>query len=105
MILKKKYQELEGITPTGDKQYSFSVLEMHVDLNLEEYELENPDKEVKIPYIVTIDEGSGQVLSIYRNYEINDDLKKRKEYFVHFKFLPGLGFYGFRINTHDRWII
>ena len=97
--IEKKYQELEGITPTGDKQYSFSVLEMHVDLNLEEFELENADKEVKIPYIVTIDEGSGEVLSIYRNYDPDDDLKKRKEYFVHFKFLPGLGFYGFGL-TH-----
>ena len=97
--IEKKYQELEGITPTGDKQYSFSILEMHVDLNLEEFEVENPDKEVKIPYIVTIDEGSGQVLSIYRNYDPDDELKKRKEYFVHFKFLPGLGFYGFGL-TH-----
>jgi hypothetical protein len=47
---------------------------------------------VKVPYIVTIDEGSGEVLSIYRNYDMNDETKKRKEYFVHFKFLPGLGF-------------
>ena len=47
----------EGI---GDKQYSFSILEMHVDCNLEEFEVENPDKQVKVPYIVTIDEGSGQ---------------------------------------------
>ena len=72
---------------------------MHVDCNLEEFEIENPDKQVKVPYIVTIDEGSGQILSIYRNYDPNDELKKRKEYFVHFKFLPGLGFYGFGL-TH-----
>ncbi|BCU94352.1 MAG: hypothetical protein CM15mV5_0020 [uncultured marine virus] len=41
------------------------------------------------------DEGSGEVLSIYRNYDVDDEKKKRKEYFVHYKFLPGLGFYGF----------
>ena len=97
--IEKKYQELEGITPSADKQYSFSILEMHVDCNLEEFEMQNPEKQVKVPYIITIDEGSGQVLSIYRNYDMNDQLKKRKEYFVHFKFLPGLGFYGFGL-TH-----
>ena len=97
--IEKKYQELEGITPTGEKQYSFSILEMHVDCNLEEFEMQNADKQVKVPYIITIDEGSGQILSIYRNYDMNDETKKRKEYFVHFKFLPGLGFYGFGL-TH-----
>ncbi|MBT8171980.1 hypothetical protein KJN74_03830 [Candidatus Bathyarchaeota archaeon] len=97
--IEKKYQELEGVTPSTDKQYSYSVLEMHVDLNLEEFEMQNPDKQVKVPYIVTIDEGSGEVLSIYRNYDMTDETKKRKEYFVHFKFLPGLGFYGFGL-TH-----
>src|SRR5210317_1373530 len=97
--IEKKYQELEGVTPSTDKQYSYQILEMHVDLNLEEFEMQNPDKQVKIPYIVTIDEGSGEVLSIYRNYDMNDETKKRKEYFVHFKFLPGLGFYGFGL-TH-----
>ena len=97
--IEKKYQELEGITPTADKQYTFSILEMHVDCNLEEFEMQNPEKQVKVPYIITIDEGSGQILSIYRNYDIGDETTKRKEYFVHFKFLPGLGFYGFGL-TH-----
>jgi len=97
--IEKKYQELEGITPGGDKQYSFSILEMHVDCNLEEFENRNSEKQVKVPYIITIDEGSGEILSIYRNYKPNDEAKKREEYFVHFKFLPGLGFYGFGL-TH-----
>ncbi len=97
--IEKKYQELEGVTPSTDKQYSYSVLEMHIDLNLEEFENNNSEKEVKVPYIVTIDEGSGEILSIYRNYDMADETKKRKEYFVHFKFLPGLGFYGFGL-TH-----
>ena len=97
--IQKKYEEIEGITPTGDKQYTYQILEMHVDCNLEEFENETPEKKVKVPYIITIDEGSGEVLSIYRNYEINDPTNKRKEYFVHFKFLPGLGFYGLGL-TH-----
>jgi hypothetical protein len=97
--IEKKYQELEGITPSTDKQYSYQVLEMHVDCNLEEFEMENAEKEVKVPYIISIDEGSGEVLSIYRNYKPKDKTYKRDEYFVHFKFLPGLGFYGFGL-TH-----
>ncbi len=97
--IEKKYQELEGVTPSTDKQYSYSVLEMHVDCNLQEFENTNSEKEVKVPYIITIDEGSGEILSIYRNYDMADETKKRKEYFVHFKFLPGLGFYGFGL-TH-----
>jgi len=93
--IQKKYEELEGVTPSGDQPTNFNILEMHVDLNLEEFEMQDPEKQVKIPYIVTIDEGSGEVLSIYRNYDMGDETAKRKEYFVHYKFLPGLGFYGF----------
>jgi hypothetical protein len=97
--LQKKYEEIEGVTPTGDYQHSYQILEMHVDLNLEDFEVEKPEKSVKVPYIVTIDEGSQEILSIYRNYEPADPVKKRKDYFVHFKFLPGLGFYGLGL-TH-----
>ena len=97
--LQKKYEEIEGVTPTGDYRNNYTILEMHVDLNLEDFEVEQPGKSIKVPYIVTIDEGSQEVLSIYRNYEINDPVKKRKDYFVHFKFLPGLGFYGLGL-TH-----
>ena len=50
---------------------------------------------IKLPYIVTVEESSREILSIRRNYEIDDPLKKKINYFVHFKFLPGLGFYGF----------
>ena len=98
--IQKKYDDLEGIAPSVDRATNFSILEMHVDLDLDEYEIERgpisqKDKRVKVPYIVTVDEGSNQVLSVYRNYEENDETKKRKEYFIHYKFLPGLGFYGF----------
>ena len=94
--IQDKLNELEGVKTSGvDLQYN--ILEMHVDLDLDEYEPENDSKEkrVKVPYIVTIDEGSQQILSIYRNYGMDDPKEIRKEYFVHYKFLPGLGFYGF----------
>ena len=93
--VQDKYNSIEGVTPSDDKEYQFNVLEMHVDLDLEEYASEGSEKNIKVPYIVTIDEGSQEVLAIYRNYDMNDALMKRKEYFVHYKFLPGLGFYGF----------
>ena len=93
--VQEKYDSIEGVNPSDDKEYQFNVLEMHIDLDLNEYEVENADKNVKVPYIVTIDEGSQEVLSIYRNYDMKDSIFKRKEYFVHYKFLPGLGFYGF----------
>ena len=93
--IQDKLNELEGVKPAGEKEYQYNILEMHIDLNLNEYEAEDAEKEVKLPYIVSIDEGSGEVLSIYRNYNQDDDTMARKEYFVHYKFLPGLGFYGF----------
>tara|TARA_Y100001938_G_scaffold141731_1_gene211957 strand:+ start:3800 stop:6127 length:2328 start_codon:yes stop_codon:yes gene_type:complete len=97
--LQKKINEIEGIKRTGG-DYLHTVLEMHVDLNLDDYEnFDDKAKKIKIPYIVTIDEGSGEILSIYRNYRPNDLNYTRIEYFVHYKFLPGLGFYGFGL-TH-----
>ena len=73
---------------------------MHVDLHLDDYEkFDSRAQSIKIPYVVTIDEGSGEILSIYRNYRPDDPTYKRIEYFVHYKFLPGLGFYGFGL-TH-----
>jgi len=97
--VQKKLNQLEGIKRTGD-DYLHNILEMHVDLNLDDYEdFDDKAKKIKIPYIVTIDEGSGEILSIYRNYQPGDLNYSRIEYFVHYKFLPGLGFYGFGL-TH-----
>src|SRR5210317_1671619 len=77
----------------------FTILECHVDLDLEGFEDTNQEtgepSGIKIPYIVTVEESSGQILSIKRNYEVGDPNKNKVQYFVHFKFLPGLGFYGF----------
>ena len=98
--VQKKLNELEGVKGTG-ADYLHTVLEMHVDLSLDDFDEDFDDKakKIKIPYIVTIDEGAGEVLSIYRNYKPNDVTYQRIEYFVHYKFLPGLGFYGFGL-TH-----
>ena len=97
--VQKKLNELEGVKGTGS-DYLHNILEMHVDLNLDDFEdFDDKAKKIKIPYVVTIDEGSGEVLSIYRNYRPNDITFQRIEYFVHYKFLPGLGFYGFGL-TH-----
>ena len=97
--LQKKINEIEGIKRSGD-DYLHTILEMHVDLNLDDYEdFDDKAKKIKIPYIVTIDEGSSEILSIYRNYKPDDLGYARIEYFVHYKFLPGLGFYGFGL-TH-----
>jgi len=96
--LDKKERELEGTKKTGKNEPVYTLLECHVNLDLEGFEDVGADGEptgIKLPYIVTVDEGSRKVLSIRRNYA-PDDLKKNKiQYFVHFKFLPGLGFYGF----------
>ena len=89
---EKKYQEIEGVKNTEARASLYNLIEMHVNLDLPGYEDENG---IKIPYVVTIDEDSMQILSIYRNYKEEDELKRKKQYFVHYKFLPGLGFYGF----------
>ena len=88
---QKKYQELEGVTPQK-YQDLYNFVEMHVDLDLPGYE---SDDGVKVPYIVTLDRDSMTIMSIYRNYKPDDQSRKRIPYFVHYKFLPGLGFYGF----------
>ena len=96
--VSKKEKELEGTVKSGKQQTMYTMLECHVDLDLDGFEDIGPDGEpsgIKLPYIVTVEEGSGTVLSIRRNYAPNDPKKQRVQYFVHFKFLPGLGFYGF----------
>lgn len=77
--------------------YDVTLLECHVDLDLPGYEEMDEEGEpigIKVPYVVTIAADSGQVLAIRRNYREEDPLKKKISYFVHYKFLPGFGFYG-----------
>jgi hypothetical protein len=95
--LRDKERELEGISK-GNSEDVFTLLECHVNLDLEGFEDKDADGEptgIKLPYIVTIEEGSREVLSIRRNYSETDAKKQKVNYFVHYKFLPGLGFYGF----------
>ena len=77
--------------------YDCTLLECHVDLDLEGYEDRDEDGEptgIKLPYIVTISQDNGQVLAVRRNYLEDDERRKKIQYFVHYKFLPGFGFYG-----------
>ena len=95
--LQQKEKELEGQTRSRDEDIH-TILEFHADLDLENFEDKNPqtgeETGIKLPYIVTLDETSKIILSIRRNFEQVDPMKNKKQYFVHFKFLPGLGFYG-----------
>ena len=95
--VEKKERELEGTKKTKDEDI-YTLLECHVNLDLEGFEDSDQNGEptgIKLPYIVTLEEGSKEILSVKRNYEIGDPKKNKIQYFVHFKFLPGLGFYGF----------
>jgi hypothetical protein len=95
--VRQKIDEIQGIS-RGYTDDVFTILEMHVDLDLEGFEDIAPDGEptgIALPYIVTIDEGSGKVLAVRRNFEEGADLARKQQYFVHYKFMPGLGFYGF----------
>tara|TARA_R110001599_G_scaffold157278_1_gene343382 strand:+ start:3088 stop:5523 length:2436 start_codon:yes stop_codon:yes gene_type:complete len=94
--LTQEINELSGMEPS-QIDYDCTLLECHADLDLEGYEDMGKDGEptgIKIPYIVTISQDNGQVLSIRRNYAEADPQKKKIQYFVHYKFLPGFGFYG-----------
>jgi len=95
--LEKKERELEGVKKTVNEDM-FTLLECHVNLDLEGFEDRTADGEptgIKLPYIVTLEESSREILAIRRNYAVDDPKKEKITYFVHFRFLPGLGFYGF----------
>jgi len=98
---EKVERKLEG-TQRGRDQKMFTLLECHVNLDLEGFEDLGEDETptgIKLPYIVTLEEGTRKILSIRRNFAAEDIMKTKINYFVHFKFLPGLGFYGFGL-TH-----
>ena len=98
--IQEGIDELQGVKPSYDDDDTCKVHEIHTELDIEGFEDMNAEGEetgIKLPYIVTI--GNNKVLSIRRNYKENDQLKQRINYFVHYKFLPGLGFYGFGL-TH-----
>ena len=95
--LKDKIDELEGLDRSGgDDEYT--LLEVHGEFDLEGFEDKDQDGEptgLAMPYIVTVCLDTNDVLSIRQNYDPTDPMRKKVEYFTHYKFLPGLGFYGF----------
>ena len=100
--LDTEKERLEGMEPTSDSDEVCVLYEVHCNLDLEGFEDVSEDGEetgIKLPYIVTIDSNTENVLSIRRNFKEEDPMRNKTEYFVHFKFLPGLGFYGFGL-TH-----
>ena len=87
---------IDGVT-SSHIDYDATLLECHVDLDLEGHEDIDEDGEmtgIKIPYIVTLSYDTGEILAIRRNYAEDDEFRKKIQYFVHYKFLPGFGFYG-----------
>ena len=95
--LQDKKLELEGISKDGQED-QYTLYEVHTNLDLEGYEDMGGDGEptgIKLPYVVTVAQAGNKILSIRRNYNPQDPLKKKINYFVQFKFLPGTGFYGF----------
>ncbi len=94
--ISKEMSNIDGVSPSNI-DYDCSLLECHVNLDLKGYEEVDEEGEetgIKVPYVVTISQDNGAVLSIRRNYAENDEKKRKVQYFVHYKFLPGFGFYG-----------
>ena len=94
--IQKKYDKLNGDAAI-DIDSRYTLLEMLVDYDLPGFEdtLNGEPTGIALPYVITIDKGSRTILSIRRNYYEGDPLKKRRQHFVHYTYLPGLGFYGF----------
>ena len=94
--IKEEMDNISGVEPTY-LDTDVTLLECHVNLDIPGYEDVGEDGEntkIKLPYIVTLSENNGKVLSIRRNWNEEDPTRKKIQYFVHYKFLPGFGFYG-----------
>ena len=99
--VEEAIDEIQGITPSYKENRNRTVYEVHTVLDIEGYEdrdAEGNTTGLKLPYIVTIEESSQKILSIRRNYLENDLLKNKINYFVQYKFMPGLGFYGLGLS-------
>ena len=99
--VQKEIDEIEGMSPSYAEDRDHTVYEVHTILDLAGFEDVDKDGKptgLKLPYIVTIDESSQTVLSIRRNYVEGDPYKNKINYFVQYKFLPGLGFYGLGLS-------
>ena len=95
--IQETYDHLTGDQPSVEYDERYTILEFHVDLDLQGFEDKQDGEEtgLGLPYVVSIDQSSGEVLSIYRNWERDDPDRLKNMHFVHYKYLPGLGFYGF----------
>ena len=101
LIYKEEIDKADGIY-NSNEQEEIVIYEIHTNLDIEGFQDMSEQGEpsgLKLPYIVSILEKTGEVLAVRRNYDQNDPLMMKKQYFVHYKFLPGLGFYGFGL-TH-----
>jgi len=96
-----KYNKLTGSNPNYEVDQRHTLLEMMVNVDLPGFEdLENSEPtHIGLPYVITIDKGSNIILSIRRNWKEGDELKLKRQHFVHYQYLPGLGFYGFGLVT------
>lgn len=94
-IEKQKAEEM-GMSAIQDDRYR--ILEMHVNLDLQGFEDKNKKGEptgIALPYVVTVEKGTGKVLAVYRNWYEDDELKLKRQHFVHYQYIPGFGFYGY----------
>jgi len=99
--VEKKIAENMGFSATSDDR--FKILEIHVDLDLSEYDEKDPEADseetemggIALPYVVTIEKSTQTVLAIYRNWAPDDEKKLKREHFVHYPYIPGFGFYAF----------
>jgi hypothetical protein len=94
--IKRAKDKETGFSDINDDRYT--LLECHVDLDLEGFEDADDDGEptgIMLPYVVTMVKGTNQVLSIYRNWREDDELKQKRQHFVHYEYIPGFGAYGF----------
>lgn len=93
--LQEKKDKESGMSPINDDRYV--LYEIHANLDLPGYEDMEDDEPtgIAIPYVITVIEGTGEILSVRRNYYEDDETKKRRDHFVHYTYIPGFGFYGF----------
>ena len=105
--VEKQKAEDQGFSATMDDR--FQLLEMHVDYDLPGYpdvDKDNNETDIALPYVVTIEKGTGMVLAIRRNWREDDELKEKRQHFVHYGYIPGFGFYYFGlihlIGGHSR---
>ena len=90
--IQEKYDELDGESAIVEDDDRYTILEMHIDINMPE-EFDDPDG-IARPYVITIEKSSQEILAIRKNWYEDDPKKRKRQHFVHYKYLPGLGFYG-----------